>query len=355
MISDIADVFRVSEIESGSIDPYSDQSELKSLWQQPVRLFCLSNALREKSCGDAVSFVINRNINFTNKCIGTCRFCSFKERESYFLSSQEILSRAAEAESLGATEICLQGGLAPEIKLEDYCGMLEIIHRSHPKLHLHAFSPMEVMHMSRNSGVEVREALQELKRSGLGSMPGTAAEILVDRVREKICPDKLKMREWRRIIATAHSLGIPTTSTMLFGHVESLNDRLEHLGILKEIQSETGGFTETVLLPFIPENNLLGQSLPGIELLDKLKMHALARVALYPRITNIQASWTKLGREAAAAAIDWGANDLGGTLMDEAIARNALEAPRISAGELIELIEDRGRRAVQRTTLYQML
>jgi 5-amino-6-(D-ribitylamino)uracil---L-tyrosine 4-hydroxyphenyl transferase len=355
MTSDSADVAGFSQMQSCSVNPYSDGEELKQLWKQPVRLFRLSNALRQKSCGDEVSFVINRNINFTNKCTGTCSFCSFRQRESYFLSSEEILRRAAEAESQGATEICLQGGLAPEMKLEDYCGMLETIHRAHPKLHLHAFSPMEVMHMSQNSGVAVRDALQDLKRSGLGSLPGTAAEILVDRVRERICPDKLKAREWREIITTAHNLGIPTSSTMLFGHVESLDDRLEHLAILKDIQSETGGFTETVLLPFIPEDNILGKGVFGIDLLDKLKMHALARVALYPNIANIQASWTKLGRNAAAAAIDWGANDLGGTLMDEAIARNAREEPRISARELIELIESRGRKAVQRTTLYQML
>ena len=355
MTSDSADVAGFSQMRSWSVNPYSDGEELKRLWKQPVRLFRLSNALRQKSCGDAVSFVINRNINFTNKCTGTCSFCSFRQRESYFLSSEEILRRAAEAESQGATEICLQGGLAPEMKLEDYCGMLETIHRAHPKLHLHAFSPMEVMHMSQNSGVAVRDALQELKRSGLGSLPGTAAEILVDRVRDRICPDKLKAGEWREIITTAHNLGIPTSSTMLFGHVESLDDRLEHLAILKDIQSETGGFTETVLLPFIPEDNILGKGVFGIDLLDKLKMHALARVALFPNIANIQASWTKLGRNAAAAAIDWGANDLGGTLMDEAIARNACEEPRISARELIELIESRGRKAVQRTTLYQML
>ena len=355
MTSDSADVAGFSQMQLGAVNPYSDGEELKRLWKQPVRLFRLSNALRQKSCGDAVSFVINRNINFTNKCTGTCSFCSFRQRESYFLSSEEILRRAAEAESQGATEICLQGGLAPEMKLEDYCGMLETIHRAHPKLHLHAFSPMEVMHMSQNSGVAVRDALQELKRSGLGSLPGTAAEILVDRVRERICPDKLKAGEWREIITVAHNLGILTSSTMLFGHVESLDDRLEHLAILKDIQSETGGFTETVLLPFIPEDNILGKGVFGIDLLDKLKMHALARVALYPYITNIQASWTKLGRNAAAAAIDWGANDLGGTLMDEAIARNASEKPRISARELIELIESRGRKAVQRTTLYQML
>ncbi|MBN1234770.1 MAG: 5-amino-6-(D-ribitylamino)uracil--L-tyrosine 4-hydroxyphenyl transferase CofH [Methanotrichaceae archaeon] len=331
----------------------SDIDELKRLWHEPLRLFRLSNALRQKNCRDAVSFVINRNINFTNKCIGTCRFCSFKHDKTYFLTHEQIIDRAGEAEEQGATEICLQGGLAPEMMLEDYCGILELIHRDFPRMHLHAYSPMEVLHMSRNSHTEVKETLLELKKSGLGSMPGTAAEILVDSVRQKICPDKLKAEEWRQIIRAAHLLGIPSTSTMLFGHVESLEDRLSHLMSLKAIQLETGGFTEMVLLPFIPDNNLLGKMAKGADLLDRLKMHALARVALYPNITNIQASWTKLGREAAAAALDWGANDLGGTLMDEGIARNSREAPSILAADLVELIEGQGKKAVQRTTLYE--
>jgi FO synthase subunit 2 len=353
MISDIADVSNALEIDISSSNLNSDQNELKRLWLQPMRLFRLSNALRQKSCQDTVSFVINRNINFTNKCIGTCRFCSFKHNKTYFLTPEQIIDRVVEAERQGATEICLQGGLAPEMMLEDYCEILELIHRDFPRMHLHAYSPMEVLHMSRNSQTGVKEALQELKRSGLGSMPGTAAEILVDSVRQKICPDKLKAEEWRQIIRAAHLLGIPSTSTMLFGHVESLEDRLRHLQILKEIQLETAGFTEMVLLPFIPDNNVLGKTAKGADLLDRLKMHALARVALYPNITNIQASWTKLGREAAAAALDWGANDLGGTLMDEGIARNSREAPCISAADLVELIEERGKRAVQRTTLYE--
>jgi FO synthase subunit 2 len=327
--------------------------ELKRLWQEPLRLFRLANELRGKSGKDDVSFVINRNINFTNRCIGSCKFCSFKHNERYTLGHEEILERVAGAERQGATEICLQGGLAPGMTLENYCEILEVIHRDFPGMHLHAYSPMEVLHMSRNSGIEVKQALRELKRSGLGSMPGTAAEILVDCVRRRICPDKLTAAEWRQIIRKAHLMGIPSTSTMLFGHVESLEDRLRHLQILKEIQAETGGFTEFVLLPFIAENNMLGKTAKGADLLDRLKMHALARVALYPNISNIQASWAKLGREAAAAALDWGANDLGGTLMDEGIARNAREAPCITAADLIELIEGRGRRAVQRTTLYE--
>ena len=333
--------------------PGNDHDLLKRLWSEPLKLYRLANVLRQKSDKDEVSFVINRNINFTNHCIGSCKFCSFKHGRRFRLSTEEILSRASEAEERKATEICLQGGLAPGMHLEDYCHILEVIRGNHPRLHLHAYSPMEVLHMSRNSDLPVKDCLTELKRSGLGSMPGTAAEILVDSVRQMICPQKLNTEEWKEIITTAHRLGIPTTSTILFGHVESMEDRLQHLEILKGIQNETGGFTELVLLPFIPENNLLGRTVPGVHLLDRLKMHALARVALYPAITNIQASWTKLGREAARAAIMWGANDLGGTLMDERIARNSREEPGISAEEIKELIESCGRKAVQRTTLYE--
>jgi len=348
----------LSEMERACLSPKSpsnDHDLLKRLWFEPLRLYRLANLLRQKSGKDEVTFIINRNINFTNQCIGSCRFCSFKHSKRYRLSKEEILSRAREAEERGATEICLQGGLSPGMLLEDYCGILEIIRSSHPRLHLHAYSPMEVLHMSRNSNVPVKDCLKELKRSGLGSMPGTAAEILVDSVRQKICPEKLNTGQWKEIIVAAHHLKIPSTSTILFGHVESMEDRLEHLAILKGIQNETGGFTELVLLPFIPENNLLGRTVPEADLLDRLKMHALARIALYPAVTNIQASWTKLGRDAAKAAIMWGANDLGGTLMDERIARNSKEEPGISAEEIKELIESCGRKAVQRTTLYELI
>lgn len=242
--------------------------------------------------------------------------------------------------------------------LEEYCEILETISQSYPKMHLHAYSPMEVMHMSRNSNVPVEHSLQELKKSGLSSMPGTAAEILVDSVRRQICPGKLTTAQWREIISAAHMLGIPTTSTMLYGHVERFEDRLEHFLILKEIQAKTHGFTEFVLLPFMPGNNLLGsEAYRPPDLLEHLKMHALARVALYPLIINIQVSWTKLGREVAAATLGWGVNDLGGTLMEENISRSAgaKETQYLSPEELRGLIERQGRRAVQRTTLYERL
>lgn len=340
--------------DTSSSSPLS-RDDLLDLWHQPLNLFRLANDLRQRSCGDDVSYVINRNINFTNRCIGSCRFCAFHRSDGYMLTGEEILDRVGCAHDLGATEICLQGGLAPGMVLDDYCAMLELIHQDYPAMHLHAYSPMEVLYMSRSSGLAVEDSLSELKRSGLGSMPGTAAEILVDSIRAEICPGKLKTAEWCRVITAAHRLGIPTTSTMLYGHIESMEDRLKHLQVLREIQASTHGFTEFVLLPFIPGNNDLGPFAHTPDILDHLKMHALARVALYPLITNIQSSWTKLGRDVAGASIEWGVNDLGGTLMEENISRSAgsKEAQYLSPDELRSLIARHGRRAVQRTTLYQ--
>ncbi|OPY51247.1 MAG: FO synthase subunit 2 [Methanosaeta sp. PtaU1.Bin060] len=353
----------ISRIEAADfaplpLHPSSDIDEIRRLWSQPLRLFRLANALRRRCHGDEVSFVINRNINFTNRCVSSCRFCAFHCSDGgYFLSHEQILERVADAEEKGATEVCLQGGLAPGMALEDYCEILEAIHGGYPRMHLHAYSPMEVMHMSRNSGLAVEEVLRHLKASGLGSMPGTAAEILVDSVRQRICPEKLKTLEWLKVVSTAHRLGIPTTSTMLYGHIESFEERLQHLQLLRELQSETDGITEFVLLPFMPGNNPLGPMARQPDLLEHLKMHALSRVILFPSITNIQASWTKLGREAAAATLHWGVNDLGGTLMEENISRSAgsKEAQYLSAQELTDLIEGQGRRAVQRTTLYERI
>ena len=370
MLSKLSSVSKSSELHEPFLEslesikpssPFSsgiiDNSELLKLWSQPMRLFRLANLMRQKSCGDEVSFVINRNINFTNRCVGSCSFCAFRQNVGYKLSLDAILSRVEEAEAMGATEVCLQGGLDPEMVIEDYCEILELIGQSYPRMHLHAYSPMEVLHMSRNSRVPVEDALVELRKSGLGSMPGTAAEILVDSVRQKICPGKLNTSEWCHIVSTAHTLGIPTTSTMLYGHVESLEDRLRHLQVLREIQARTHGFTEFVLLPFMSGNNQLGPLAKPKGILDHLKMHALARVALYPYITNIQASWTKLGRIVAGSAIEWGVNDIGGTLMEENISRSAgsKESQYISPDELRAIIEAHGRNAVQRTTLYDRL
>ena len=346
------------DVQGREVEGHLSQRDLIGLWNKPVELFSLSNGLRRKSCGDEVSYIINRNINFSNRCLGSCRFCAFRAEEAYTLSDEAILERVYQAHNLGATEICIQGGLVPRMALEEYCHILEMIKADYPKIHLHAYSPMEVLHMSKNSGVAIEDALKDLKASGLGSMPGTAAEVLVDSVRAEICPEKLTTREWCRVVITAHRQGIPTTSTLMYGHVESMKDRLAHLQILRCIQEMTGMITEFVLLPFMPMNNLLGPDVPcsrRLDLLDNFKMHALARVALYPLITNIQASWTKLGRDAAGATLEWGVNDLGGTLMEENISRSAgsHESQYLSPEEFVDIIESHGRKAVQRTTLYK--
>lgn len=327
------------------------------LWESPVLLFRLAHILQRRASGDEVSFVVNRNINFTNVCVGSCRFCAFHQDGGFRLTDQEILDRVEEASRLGATEICIQGGLAPGMVVEDYCEILALIKGNYTGIHLHAYSPMEVLHMSRNSGVDVVDSIAALKASGLGSMPGTAAEILVDSVRKRICPSKLSTAKWCDVIRTAHLLGVPSTSTMLYGHLEGFEDRVRHLEVLRGIQSKTRGFTEFVLLPFVSANTPLGDVVRPMDLLAKLKMHALSRVALYPLITNIQTSWVKLGREAAGSAIEWGANDLGGTLLEENISRTAggTEGQYLSADEMRAIISRHGRRAVQRDTLYQRL
>jgi len=328
--------------------------ELSRLWRQPLHLFRLASVLQSKCCGEEISFVVNRNVNFTNSCVGNCKFCAFKSSNGYFMTDEQILDKVAEAESFGATEICLQGGLAPGMVVEDYCHILELIKGDYPQIHLHAFSPMEVLHMSRNSNLEPEESIKELKKVGLGSMPGTAAEILVDGVRELICPSKLTTSQWRDIIVTAHRLNVPTNATMLYGHVESFQDRIRHLEIVRQIQLQTQGLTEFVLLPFMSKNNELGSLAQDLGPLHHMKMHALARVALYPLITNIQVSWVKLGRDLAGSTLWWGANDMGGTLMEEAISRTAgaVESQCMTPAEFKDLIERYGKRPVQRTTLY---
>ena len=298
---------------------------------------------------------MNRNINFTNRCIGTCRFCAFKEQDGFLLSIPDILDKTREAAGNNATEVCIQGGLLPDWDISNYCGILESIKNEFPDMHIHAFSPMEVLHAAQNSDMSVRAVLSELKKSGLGSMPGTAAEILVDRVRQEICPDKLNTSEWVDVVSTAHKTGIPTTATIMYGHIETLEERIKHLFVIRDIQEKTGGFTEFVPLPFMPDNNNLGIGSEASRGEEDLKLHALARVVLYPHIRNIQASWVKLGRELAQSALNCGANDLGGTLMEEKISKSAgaTNGEYMAPEEFGELIREINRAPKQRTTLYQ--
>jgi FO synthase subunit 2 len=326
----------------------------------PFELFRFADELRDLAAGDTVTYVVNRNINFTSRCVGTCGFCAFRDNKGYLLSLEEIMEKVREAEQAKATEVCIQGGLLPDVGLDFYLGIAEAIKAEFPEMHIHAFSPMEVYHASHISGLKVSEALARLKRSGLDTMPGTAAEILSDRVREIICPSKLSTSEWVDVVRQAHAAGIPTTATMMYGHVETPEERIEHMLIIREIQKETGGITEFVPLPFMPYNNPVGEKMisegryatPG---LDDLKIYSISRILLHGHIDNIQASWVKLGKKLAQFALHCGANDLGGTLMEESISRlaGASNGESISVEELEWMIHGAGRVPKERTTLYR--
>lgn len=336
------------------------ESALKLIDRNPFELFALANKLTEEVKGKIVTYVINRNINFTNHCIGNCKFCAFRSERSengFFLNIKEILKKVKEAKALNATEVCIQGGLHPDMELKDYCEILESIKTEFPEMHTHAFSPMEVYHMARKSGVSIASALKALKKSELDSMPGTAAEILVDRIRAEICPNKLSTDEWIKVIKTAHKLKIPTTATIMYGHIENWEDRIEHILIIRDIQKETKGFTEFVPLPFMPHNNQLGIGLYGPTGMEDLKLHAIARIILYKHIDNIQASWVKLGKKLAQIALHCGANDLGGTLMEENISKSAgaKSGEYMSTSEFEFIIKKAGKLPRIRNTLYNLI
>ncbi len=317
----------------------------------------MADELCRKIHGDQVTYVVNRNINFTDICINSCRFCAFSNRRHFVLTLEEIAKKVEEAVDYGCTEVCIQGGLIPNADIEFYIRILDTVRSISRKIHIHAFSPMEIVHMARNSNMDVEDVLAELKKCGLDSMPGTAAEILVDDVREKICPDKISTEEWVRVVKTAHRVGIPTTSTMMYGHIESWSDRMKHLLLLKEIQRETGKITEFIPLPFMSRNNQLGKLSPGTSGFEDLLVIALSRVVLYPEIRNIQASWVKMGAKLAQTALRCGANDLGGTLMEENISRSAGadSGEFMPREELERLIRVAGKTPVERDTLYRVV
>jgi len=336
------------------------EDALQLLEIPPLELFKFADELRDLAVGDTVTYIVNRNINFASRCVGTCGFCAFKDKNGYVLSLEEIMAKVIEAKQANATEVCIQGGLLPEVGLDFYLGIVEAIKAEFPEMHIHSFSPMEVYHAALISGITVKEALFRLRKSGLDTMPGTAAEILSDRVREIICPSKLKTWEWVDVVRQAHAAGIPTTATMMYGHIETPEERIEHMLIIREIQKETGGITEFVPLPFMPYNNPVGEKLikegryatPGLE---DLKTYAISRILLNGHVNNIQASWVKLGKKLAQFALYCGANDLGGTLMEESISKSAgaSNGERISVEELEWMIHGAGRIPKERTTLYR--
>ncbi len=319
-----------------------------------------ADEVREAKVGDNVSYVVNRNINFTNVCVGSCKFCAFRRRkgdlDAYFLTIPKIIKKVEEARMMGATEICIQGGLHPDLGIDFYGELLRSIKENGNSIHIHAYSPMEIHYMSQQSGMEVHDTLEYLKEKGLGSIPGTAAEILDDDVRRKICPEKINSGEWASIIGEAHRIGIQTTATMLYGHVEAPEQRMKHLEILRSIQDENNGFTEFIPLSFIHYNTPLykiGGSSPGATGMDDMRTFAVSRLFL-DNFDNIQASWVKLGRKFAQMMLNFGANDLGGTIMEENISKAAgLETTMITKDDLEKIILNAGRTPVQRDTLYR--
>jgi len=329
------------------------------------RVVAAADELRQATSGDIVRYVVNRNINYTNICAYRCQFCAFSKGKThealrgapYDLALDEIVRRAVEAWERGATEVCLQGGIHPSYTGETYLGICRAIKAAVPDMHIHAFSPLEVTQGAATLGMPVRSFLAELKAAGLSTLPGTAAEILDDEVRAVICADKVTTAEWLDVVRTAHGLGLRTTSTIMYGHIEHSLSWARHLLALRDLQIETGGFTEFVPLPFVHMEApmyLKGAARRGPTFREAVLMHAVARLALHPHITNIQTSWVKMGPQGAAACLKAGANDLGGTLMNESISRAAgTEHGQEFPPEAMEdLIRSLGRTPEQRTTLY---
>jgi FO synthase len=322
-----------------------------------------ADELRQELAGERVTFVVNRNINFTNICVVGCAFCGFgqgrRSPDAYEVSEEDFAERVREAVEFGATEICMQGGIHPDLTLEEYGKWLRLAREVAPQLHLHAYSPMEVHYMCERSGKAPDAVFDYLKECGLGSTPGTAAEVLDDGVRQRISPNKLPVDRWVEIIEASHRAGLRSTSTVMFGHIEEPRELARHMRVVRALQEHTGGITEFVPLSFIPFNTMLGRT-HGIEEIsagENLKHTAAFRLALGRTIPNLQASWVKMGLGAATEALRWGVNDLGGTLMEENISRMAgsQHGVRLEPEQLIEAARAGGREPAQRTTLYEIV
>ena len=327
----------------------------------------LANYLCKRKKGDIVTYVINRNINFTNVCIKRCGFCAFsrdfREEEGYYLPTEEIVRRAKEAEKLGATEICIQAGLPPKMDGYLYIDICKAIKKELPNIHIHAFSPEEILYGAKMSDSSIKDYLQMLKEAGLDSIPGTAAEILDQKIRDTISPGRISVQDWIKVIKQAHSIGINSTSTIMYGHIESYLDIVKHLAILKDIQKETGGFTEFVPLSFVHSEapmynrNLVKNIRAGPTGEEVLKMHAVARIFLNNYIENLQVSWVKEGPRMAQILLEAGVNDFGGTLINESISTSAGASfgQLLKPKEIRNLIYNVGKIPAQRSSKYEVI
>ncbi|WP_272948886.1 bifunctional FO biosynthesis protein CofGH [Kribbella capetownensis] len=324
-------------------------------------LASLADELRKATVGDDVTYVVNRNINFTNVCYTGCRFCAFAQRrtdaDAYSLSMDEVGQRAEEAWVIGATEVCMQGGIHPDLPGTAYADLVRAVKDRVPEMHVHAYSPMEIVNGSVRTGLSIEDFLISVKEAGLDSIPGTAAEILDDDVRWILTKGKLPTASWIEVITTAHKVGLPSSSTMMYGHVDAPHHWVQHLRTIAAVQDQTGGFTEFVLLPFIHQNSpiyLAGVARPGPTYDENRAVHAMSRIMLHGRIDNIQCSWVKLGVDGCVAVLNGGVNDIGGTLMEETISRMAgsKHGSRKSIAELTAMATAAGRPARQRTTTY---
>jgi FO synthase len=346
-----------------------DEAEIARLFEARGRDFAAvcrtADTLRQARCGDAVTYVVNRNINYTNICTYGCKFCafskgrhSFESREKpYDLGLDEIAWRTREAWQRGATEVCLQGGIRPGYTGETYLSIVAAVKSAAPPIHVHAFSPLEIWHGAETLRLPLRDYLTRLKSAGLSSLPGTAAEILDDEVRAVLCPDKIDTAQWLQVMEAAHGVGLRSTATIMFGHVDGYRHWARHLLRVRELQQRTGGFTEFVPLPFVHMEApiyLRGQARKGPTFREAVLMHAVARLVLDPVIANVQASWVKMGPDGAALCLSAGANDMGGVLMNESITRaaGAVHGQELSAADLEQIIGAAGRTPRQRTTAY---
>jgi len=330
-------------------------------------LVAVADHLRRDQVGDEVAYVVNRNVNFTNVCVKACRFCAFsrtrRSEEGYFRPTEEIVRRALEAQAYGATEICIQAGLAPGVDARFYLDLVRALKAAAPALHVHALSPEEVKFAATESGWSFRRVLEEMKEAGLGSLPGTSAEVLDERVRARIAPGRITTAEWIDVVTTAHAVGLRTTSTIMYGHVETDVERMRHLDLLRSIQRETGGFTEFVPLSFVHEEapmtlrHQVPELRPGPTGDDVIRLYAISRLMLGSTIRNLQVSWVKDGMRQAQWLLSCGANDFGGTLINESISTSAgasygqLQTP----AALRRAIRDAGRIPVERSTRYDVL